>query len=391
MMAFSRKFYIIFFMILLIAVFPLFFFSSQVFHRPKYLDKLQEQWDWAIKEAGKQRLTAGFWIGYSIKRLMGEYSYIGSIGRSTFSGTYPLPPSWKGKILGEIIYGRDFSIILSDEEQVQLAAKRALAELDRRGKSQRKVWKDVAILFKFGSSLSKVPETMRLSNITLSFDLEGLPLLWLDKAEDEQSISFLSNLYKSSITEGIKKKIISAIGFHMSSELVVPFLEKILKGSEPETLRGRAASELGDQDSERAVKILHQTAKSDRSFYVRKKAVYGLEDIDLPGATDALIDIIRNSKNREIRKKAISCLADKASKKAAATLEDIAYEDDDTEVQKRAVYALEDLPDNQGIPFLIKIAKTHPKLVIRKRAIYCLGDSDDPRAFKALIEILQKK
>lgn len=322
-MSHSRKLSLISFLLLLISTFPQFFFSSQVFHYPRSTDKLNERWSWAIQEARKQGFKDGFWIGYSINRLMGEYSYIYSTSKHTISGYIHLPTYLRGKTLGEIIYGKDFSIILSDEEQVQVAAKRALAEIEYKDELQRKVGKDVAVLFKFDSGSSKTPGTLRLNSITMPFDPEGLPIFWLDKAEDEESIIFLSNLYRGSIPEKMKKKLLSAIGFHGSSEFVVPFLEKVLKGNESDSLRGRAASELEDHDTEQALKILHQTAKNDRSYDVRKKAVYALEDMDLPGATDALIDIARNSHNMNIRKKAIYCLGDTGDPRALKALIDI--------------------------------------------------------------------
>lgn len=387
----SRKFSIVTSLIFLIIAFLPLSISSQVFFYPPSVDRLNERWNWAIQEAGKQGFKDGFWIGYSIKRLMDKHSYVYSTNRSTFSYSFSYPSFPKGKSLGETIYGKDIFSPLSDEEQMQDSAMRALVKLDRRDKARRKVWKDVAVLCKFDSIGSKIPVTFRLSNLTMPFNLEGLPLYWLEKAEDEESISFLSDLYKKAASEELKKEIISTIGFHESSEHVVPFLERVLKSNELDKLRGRAALELGDHDSEQAIKILHIAAQRDRSYYVRKRAVYGLEDINLDRATDALIDIARNTDDSSIRKKAISCLAEKASKKAATALEDIVYKDDDTEIQKRAVYALEDFPDGKGLPCLIKIAKTHPKLIIRKKAIYCLGDSDDPRALQALIEILKKE
>ena len=389
-MPYSRKFLAAFLLALWVTASPPLFFS-QVFHHPRPSDKLTERWDWALQEAKKLGLKDGLWIGYSIKRLMGEYSYIYSTGKYTMSGFYPFPSYLRGKPLGEIIYGKDFDIVLTDEERVRIAAKRALEELRKKRKGKKKILKDVAVLFKYRSSLKNIPEALRLSNLSLPFDPEGLPLFWLDHSEDGESIHLLGSIYKGKIPEKLKKKTLSTIGFHQKSEYVVPFLEKVLKSKEPDTLRGRAASELEDHSTARALKLLHQAAKNDRSFTVRKNAVYALEDMEHPGSTDSLIDIARNSENREIRKKAIYGLAEKASKKAEDALEDIAYEDEDTEVQKRAVYALEDLPDGRGIPYLIKIAKAHPKLVIRKRAIYCLGDSGDRRALEALIEILQKK
>ncbi len=377
-----------------ILVFTLAAFSgplcSQVVHHPNPGDSLDARWHWAKQEAGKQRLKNGFWVGYSIKRLMREDQYIYSTDKHTISGSHftHLP---KGDPLNEILSGKISIAPLSADDQIKSEAKRALERLEDPEKRENMVWKDIAILYKFGSSASNVPVAIRASNQYLPFDPEGLPIFWLDRAEDAQSLSILDSLYTSSSQEKLKKRILTVAGLHGTSDKAVAFLEKVLQSREPDSLRARAALELGDQDHERAVKLLHRAAKEDRSFDVRKRSVYGLEDINLPSATDAMIDIAQNSKDREIRKRAIDCLADIASQKAAAALKNVVEKDEDTDIQKRAVYALEDLPDNEGIPYLVDIAKTHRKLTIRKAAIYCLGDSEDPRALQALIQIIKNK
>ena len=376
----AKKIGIVAVLIVAIAVFSGSIFS-QVARHPNPKDNLIARWDWAKKEAGQQNLEHGFWIGYSIKRLMREDQYIYSTDKYTMSGSH----------FTNFPKGDPLENILSDEEQVKHEAKKTLDRLEKPEKSENKVWKDVAILYKFISNSSKVPITIRVSNLYLPFDLERLPILWLDQAEDAQSLSILDDLYTSSNQEKLKKRILTIAGLHGTSEKAVAFLEKVLKSRDPDTLRARAASELGDQDHEKAVRLLHQAAKDDRSFDVRKRSVYGLEDISLPSAADALIDIAQNGKDGEIRKKAIDCLADIASKKTAAALKNVVEKDEDTDIQKRAVYALEDLPDDEGIPYLVEIAKTHRKLTIRKAAIYCLGDSDDPRALQALIQIIKSK
>ena len=365
--------------------------SAQVVHHPRSSDRLNDRWDWAQNEAAQLKLKQGFWIGYSIKRMMNENYYISTSGQHSFYGSFPFSRSLRGETLNKILFGKDSLTVLSDEEQIQLAAENALSAMENSGRPQKKILKDVGILYKFGPGASKSFDTVRLNNLSVPFDTEKLPVIWLGSADETQSVSFLSRHYEISNIENLKKRILSAIGFHGDSGIVVPFLEKVIKSGDSEELRGRAASELGDQESERALEILAQTAKKDRSLYVRKRAISGLEDLALPAATDVLIDIARTSDNTEIRKRAISCLADKASQKAVEALSDFAYEDDDTEIQKRALYALEDLPHNEGIPYLIKIALSHPKSVIRKSAIHCLGDSGDPRALDTLVEILKKK
>jgi len=387
-MCFSKKIIITAIPVLLFAGFPLLSFS-QVFHHPNPTANLNERWDWAMQEAGKLKLKDGYWIGYSIKRLMWEHQYICSTDEHTITSSH-FPNFLRGDPLEKILSGKVSYTPLSDEEKVKLEARRALADLEGKDKPMRKVWKDLAILYKFASSSSRIPETFRITNLYLPFDPEGLPIFWLDKAEDAQSLSILSDIYESLNREKLKKRALTVVGLHGTSDQAVSFLEKVLKSKEPDTLRARAASELGDQDHERAVKLLHQTAINDRSYEVRRRSVHGLEDVELPSAADALIDIALNCKEGEIRKRAIDCLADIASKKTTAALKDIAYKDGDTDIQKRAVYALEDLPRNEGIPYLIDIAKTHHKVTVRKAAIYCLGDSNDPRALKALIDIIKK-
>ncbi len=363
---------------------------SQVTRPPNLKDNLTARWDWAKQEAEKQNLRHGFWIGYSIKRLMEEHRYIYSTEEHTISGSH-LTDFPKGNPLEKILSGKITTTTLYDEDQVRHKAKKALDRLENTERIEKKVWKDVAILYEFGPDSSKIPISIRVSNLYLPFDPEGVPIFWLAQAEDVQSLLILENLYTSSKQEKMKKRILTAAGLHSSSESVVGFLEKVLNSRDPDILRARAASELGDQDHERAVRLLHQAAKVDRSFEVRKRSVYGLEDISLPSAADALIDIAQNCKDREIRKRAIDCLADIASNKTAAALKDVVDNDEDTDIQKRAVYALEDLSDDEGIPYLIDIATTHRKLAVRKAAIYCLGDSNDPRALQALIRIIKGK
>jgi hypothetical protein len=363
---------------------------SQVFRHPDPTEGLFARWDWAKQEATKQKLTNGYWIGYSIRRLMREDQYIYSTQNHTITGSH-FTDFPEGEPLYQILTGKATVPRISGEDLVKNEAKKALRRLENSGNPEERVWKDVAVLYKFDSHTSNVPVAFRLSSLSMPFDPERLPIFWLDRAEDDQSLSILDNLYKLSSQENLKKRILSVAGLHDTSEHAVAFLEKILKSHEPDSLRARAASELGDQKLESAVRILHHAANIDRSSEVRKRAVYGLEDIGLPGAADALIDIAQNGKDEEARKRAIDCLADIASQKTAAALKNVAQSDENTDIQKRAVYALEDLPDDEGIPYLVDIAKTHNKLTVRKAAICCLGDSDDPRALKALIEIIKDK
>jgi hypothetical protein len=364
--------------------------ASQVYHHPRPTERLDARWEWALESANKKSFIDGFWVAYSIQHLMGENTFFASTGRYTYHSSYPSLDLMDGKSLGEMIYGQKMAPELPDEEQVRKIAQKALEEIDNPHKEQPKVWKDVAILFLYKPP-SVNPQGIRYNNLSVPFDPNGSPLFWLDKANDAESVSFLSKLYRSTEDEKFQKRLIGAIGLHTKPELVVPFLEKVLKSRSSDSLRGRAAIELGDQISERSLELLLEFAHNDKSLYVRKRAVSGLEDLEMPAATDDLIALARNADHRDIRRRAISALGDKASREAVKALGDFAFNDSDTQIQKQAVYALEDLPDGAGLPYLIKIANEHPNPSVRKSAIYSLGDSDDSRALEALVQIIRKK
>ena len=384
-----RRFPIPVFFILCLAFVAGLSMASQVYHHPRPAEKLETRWEWALENARDKGFNDGFWVAYSIRHLMGEYTFFASTGRYTYHSSYPSLGLMEGKSLGEMIYGQKMAPDLPDEEQVKRIAQRALEEMDNPRKEQRKVWKDVAILFLYKRA-SDLPATIRFNNLSVPFDTDGLPLFWVDKADDADSVSFLGKLYESTKNEKFQKRLIGAIGLHSKPEIVVPFMEKILKSRSSNELRGRAAIELGDQNSERSLELLLECASHDRSLHVRKRAVSGLEDLDMPAATDGLIALARNADQSDIRRRAISTLGDIASRKAVEALEDFVYNDSDTKVQKHAVYALEDLPNGEGVPYLIKIANEHPNPSVRKSAIYALGDSGDSRALEALVQIIRK-
>jgi len=363
--------------------------ASQVYHHPRPTDKLETRWEWAIESAKKEGLDDSFWVAYSIRHLMGKNSFFASTGRYTYHSSFHALELMNGSSLGELVYGKRTAPDLSGEEHVKRVAEKALEELDNPPKEQHKVWKEVAILFLY-KPLSVYPHDLRFNNLSVPFDPDGFPIFWLDKASDDESVAFLSKLFGSMEHEQMEKKLIGAVGLHSRPELVVPFLEKLLKSRSSDALRGRAALELGDQNSERSLELLFECAHHDRSLHVRKRAVSGLEDLDMPAATDGLIALARHADHSDIRRRAIATLGDVASRKAVKALEEFVFQDSDSEVQKHAVYALEDLPHRGGVPYLIKIANEHPNPSVRTSAIYALGDSDDPRALEALVEIIRK-
>lgn len=348
--------------------------GAQVTRHPAPAAALVERVAWAAGEAARGGAGKGFWIGYEIRRVMGEHSQ------------FCMNMEWGSKgapSLDELIYGH--------RTLVEKRASNAVSPSGGGDGPERKVVKEVAVLLRYDSAGARKPRAIAAGNIEFSPGLDGLPLYWLGPAEDRESVLFLQAFYAPADPEEFRSSVMHAVALHRKPDLVVPFLERIIAGREVERIRADAAAFLGEQPDPRALEILKRTVASNASAEVRENAVDGLIEMELPAAADVLIDLARREKDEDIRNEAIHGLAEKATQATIAALEQLAYSDKNAEIQKEAVQALADLPDKGGLPFVIKAAKTHPDREVRIAAIEALGEFHDPAAKQALIEIIKKR
>ncbi len=356
----------------------------EVLRHPNPGEPLAARYSWAVRESGARKYGTGYWIGYAVQKRMGEGSSIGSFEHGGRSPQLTLEEILAGKKLE--------NARAASAESVRATAREVLEDLEKRTKAEKKVWKDVALLFRYGSGNPSMPEKIGMSNLDLVFDLEGLPLIWLGGAKDEESLAWIGQSYDSAPANGgLRKHLIAAAGIHGSPGLVVPFLDRILKGKDPDRLRKDAAFWMGQQNDPAGLRILSRTARNDKAAEVRESAVFAISEVGLEEAVDDLIDLARTAEERDVRREAIFWLGQRASKKSAAALEKFAVSDADSKVQEQALFALSELPGNDGVEPLIKIAKTHPDPRIRKKAVFWLGESGDPRALEALVAIVKAK
>lgn len=331
---------------------------------------LADRWQWAQQEAQLRKLQQGYWVGYSIVRLMRANSFYGTF----WSDSREL------KTLEEILYGTSYQ-----------SHKREYDEYDPSSR-YKKVQKDIAILFRFQPHVNSAhkPEKIFATNIGLSFDDMDLPIVWLGGAKDEESVDLLVNHYRADNTIDSKSTVLGILGWHERSEKARQFLKTVLEGREPEELRKKAALHLGGFEGEETLELLEETASSDRSTDVAESAVLGIGRMENDAALDVLIRLAKNAERDGVRKKAINSLSRFASEKVVSTLQDIVHNDKDQQLQKQAVYALTRIKNQDSIPQLISLAKTHKNNEVRKYAIYMLGQSKDKRALDALIDMVKK-
>jgi HEAT repeat protein len=342
---------------------------------------LAARFERALTQAAKASPDRAFWVGYSIERLQGEHSSIGS--------------HWSGDkvrrlTVADILAGRTAPGPASPED-IRGAASAALARIENEGKPEKQVLKELGFFLKYDPGRPVVLSEAGMSNLDLSFDFEGAPLYWLGQAPEDQSLALVRDLYGRNGTEKVREHLIAAAGCHGTPKLVLPFLESVLSGPGADDLRKDAAFWIGQQTDPESLRILAKAARSDRSQEVREGAVFAISELDLPEAVDELIALARGAERKDVRKQAVFWLSQIATKKSGPVLAEIAAGDADLEIQEQALFALSELPGNEGLEPLIRLAKTHRDARIRKKAVFWLGESDDPRALEAIISIIKGK
>jgi hypothetical protein len=222
--------------------------ASQIIRHPAPSGPLAGRLDWAFQEAAKAGTAKGFWVGFGIRRLMGEHSQMG-MNVSFMSGA----PS-----LEEMIYGRRPAAErnISAGEDKGTSAGNASDALGARTR-ERQVLREIAVLLKFaapgtigsqraaGASSpggTRRPLSVAACSLAYGVALEDLPLYWLGPGADDDSIRLLGGFYGPDASESLRISLAEAVALHRKPDLVVPFLERIIaNGREPAKLRANAA------------------------------------------------------------------------------------------------------------------------------------------------------
>jgi hypothetical protein len=163
---------------------------------------------------------------------MGECSSLGSFDCRSSS-----KPTLQESISGQKL---EYSSA-SPDSIIKQRARQVLANLHKEGQPEKKVWKDVDILARYGKPAKTEPERMDMTNLESYFDLEGHPLIWLGEATDGESLDWLEKTYRETRTEKVKENILAAVAIHQNPALVVPILASVLESQETDELRKNSA------------------------------------------------------------------------------------------------------------------------------------------------------
>jgi HEAT repeat protein len=266
---------------------------------------------------------------------------------------------------------------------------------------------------------------LEVFNLARRREYSGLPVYWLGRAQNEESLGLLRGMVETARTDNLAANAVRAVAFH-DDRRVPEVLERISRTSKDEGVRAQAVRSLGTPPvSAQTREYLSGLARDEREQReVRRAAISAIgrgrdaqaltlltslydslsnrelkrtamswlsRNENRAAAVNFLVKLSSSEPDAELRRRAIMQLGEIAGEKALGTLADTATrEDADTELQRQAVTAISRRPAAESVPLLIKYAQTHSKPEIRKQALILLGRSGDPAAVEFLRNFLTR-
>lgn len=259
-------------------------------------------------------------------------------------------------------------------------------------------------------------------NLDRQRNYDGLPVFWLGRAGNDESLNTLRQLVETSQNKKAGEHGVVAIALHNDSRVggmlkqfvgnltgkdlrnsavfwlgqiggETPFLsELVLADKENVEVRKQAAFAIGVSKDSGALAALQSLFQGVTDREVKKQLVFAVSiNQSQDEALNYLINLATNERDVEVKKQAIFWLGQKAGERSLKVLGDAVNSNDaNTEVQKQAVFAISQRPKDEAVPLLINIAKTHAKAEVRKQAIFWLGQTGDERAVAFFKELLSQ-
>jgi hypothetical protein len=245
----------------------------------------------------------------------------------------------------------------------------------------------VFLLHQVSQGKSRIIDT-QIFDPDRGYEFEDIPVFWLGKARNDESLSFLEDSFKEGPPE-LRKKMIFVLSVHDSPRVDV-FLKGVALGDYSTEVRKNAIFWIGNRPE--GFRSLKEISGKVQGVELKKHVVFAYSISKDEGAIKEMIRIARSEDDREVRKSAIFWLGNKASNEAVKLLKDVVDgSDEDADVKKSAVFAISQLPKEKSVPMLISIAKTNSSAAVRRNAIFWLGQTGDEKALEFFEEILLKK
>jgi len=181
---------------------------------------------------------------------------------------------------------------------------------------------------------------VELYNLDRPHDYRGMPVFWLGRSKSDESLNFLSSLFRSTDSSQIGERLTNAIGTH-NDPMAGPLLKEIVQHSTWEGARDAAVLWMGH----------------------------------IPGTRDFLAGIVlNNQESSRVRERAASSIGVAKDAAALATLKDLYQAIANPEVKIRIIEAISMMKkDENAKGFLEKVARDESDHRLKAEAAARLG------------------
>jgi HEAT repeat protein/beta-lactamase regulating signal transducer with metallopeptidase domain len=331
----------------------------RVYRSPRPGASLEERWREALADAARQRLT-DFWIVYTFDTPTHaddltmsdtrEGSFVSSNGRLSMQG----PP------LSELF----------NPSAVMLEGG------------------NIAVLVHYRSDAI---DRASYRSVQLGFDFGRTPVFFLGDAPESQSFDRVQGLFGQARVEKIQTFLIELASLHPNSNVVIPFLARLVDQSYPPAIRSEAAEGFDHHHDPRSVEILLRVARTDPDSSVRAEAAETIGEVQTPQSIAALTDLVTESTDPEVRREAAEAFGSQPAERAVPAIEAVIATSEDEDVVSEAVEALGEIDAPGVVDVLTRIAWEHRDEVVQKEAVETLGDREDDAAAMTALERIARE
>ena len=325
-------------------------------HRPpRPNDPLADRWRWALDDARRQGI-GDFWIVYRFDTPTHAQDLMMS---DTREGTFV---STSGRLITE---GPPLADLLDDAGG----------------------FGSVTVLIHYGGARADAIDRGGYRSSRLGFDFGRTPVFWLGGAPEVQSFERVQELFGQARNEKIQELLIEVASLHPTTDLVLPFLTRLLEPANPVAIRREAAEGFDHHHDPRSVEILLRVARTDSVSEVRAEAAETIGEVQTPQSIPALTDLATNAADPAVRREAAEAFADQPPALALPAIEALIATNHEHEVLMEAIEALGEIADSRVLPLLVRTATAHPNRDAQQEAVETLGDVESSEAVAALVRI----
>jgi HEAT repeat protein len=224
-------------------------------------------------------------------------------------------------------------------------------------------------------------------SVQLGFDFGRTPVFWLGDAPESQSFTRVQSLFDQARIRKIQVFLIELASLHSNTDVVAPFLTRLLEPSWPAEIRSEAAEGFEHHHDPRSVEILLRVARTDADSSVRAEAAETIGEVQTPQSIPALTDLVNESTDPAVRHEAAEAFANQPAERALPAIEKVIATSDDDDVLGEAIEALGELGDAAALPLLVHTADTHARQRAQQEAVETMGEIDAPGVVEALTRI----